>query len=85
MLSRRPRSRPPSSAAGSSKRRSAGGLAWVNECLAAGLPCAGAIAVWVDPYFIVLEFDRDVAGGPPTTTLATARSIVDTVVLGLPD
>ena len=59
--------------------------AWVNECLAAALPCAGAIALWTDPYFIVLEFDRDVAGGPPVTTLATATSIADTVVLGLPD
>lgn len=63
----------------------AGRPAWVNECLAADLQCAGAIAVWSDPYFIVVEFDRDGAGGPPQTTLAKARDIVNTVVLRLSD
>ena len=61
----------------------AGRSVWVNECLAATLPCAGAIAAWSDPYFLVVEFDRPFAGEPPTTSLATARSILEAVLTGL--
>ena len=63
----------------------AGRPVWINECLAATLPCAGAVATWSDPYFLVIEFDRGFGGEPPTTTLATARSVLEAVLASPPD
>jgi hypothetical protein len=60
----------------------AGRSVWINECLAATLPCTGALAAWSDPYFIVIEFDRSSWGEPSTTSLATARSVLEAVLSG---
>ena len=62
----------------------AGRPVWINECLAATLPCAGAIAAWSDPYFLVVEFDRPFGGEPPTTSIASARSILEAVLTNRP-
>jgi hypothetical protein len=61
----------------------AGRPAWVNDCLAEALPCRGAIAAWSDPYFMVVEFDSELGGGPPTTTPETAHAVVEAVLAGL--
>jgi hypothetical protein len=63
----------------------AGQPAWINECLAATLPCPGAIAAWSDPYLLVVEFDRPFGGEPPTTSLATARAVLAAVLTNRPD
>ena len=62
----------------------AGRPVWINECLAATLPCVGAIAAWSDEYFFVIEFDRGFPGEPSTTSLATARSVLEAVLSGRP-
>jgi hypothetical protein len=53
---------------------------WVNACLASSQPCAGAIAVWSDPYFIVIDFGRDAAGAYTDVTPDTARAIAGEIV-----
>jgi hypothetical protein len=58
----------------------AGRPVWINECLAATLPCTGAIAAWSDRYFLVVEFDRGFGGEPSTTSLATARLVLEAVL-----
>jgi hypothetical protein len=63
----------------------AGRPVWVNECLAATLPCTGAIAAWSDPHFFVVEFDRGFGGEPSTTSLATARSVLEAVLASRPN
>ena len=73
------------SVAGSSEDTIAGRPVWINECLAATLQCAGAIAAWSDGYFFVIEFDRGFPGEPPTTSLAKARSVLDAVLSSRPD
>ena len=84
-----PRSVPEESAAGLALSVFGGGLVeetiagrpvWINECLAATLPCTGAIAAWSDSYFLVVEFDRGFGGEPSTTSLATARSVLEAVL-----
>ena len=63
----------------------AGQPVWINECLAATLPCSGAIAAWSEPYFLVVEFDRPFGDEPPTTSLATARSVLEAVLSSRPN
>ena len=54
------------------------------RCLAEALECAGAAAAWSDPYFLVVEFDRGFLGEPSTTSLATARSVLEAVLASRP-
>lgn len=63
----------------------AGRPVWMNECLAATMPCAGAIATSLDGYFFVIEFDRGFPGEPSATSLATARSVLEAVHSSRPD
>jgi hypothetical protein len=63
----------------------AGRPVWINECLAATLPCPGAVAAWSDPYFIVVEFDRGFGGEPSTTSLATARLVLEAILSSRPN